>query len=91
VRRYVAFLTGLAHVTLPNTPISSKTEAWVQGGKYGLILAVDTFTVSTLGHATEYPGDADTVALQIPLKDGIVPTHTVLYEGPCQWNEMTGI
>jgi hypothetical protein len=89
--RYVAFLTGLAHLTLPNTTISPTTEAWVQGGKYGLIIAVDTGDVSNLGHVTEYPSDANTVALQIPLKGGFIPKHAVLYDGPCQWNELTGL
>ena len=65
-RRLVLFTSGLAHVTLPN----SSDEAWIQGGKYGLIVAADTPDVSGDGHFTEYPGDADTVALQVPLKDG---------------------
>lgn len=89
--RYVAFLTGLAHLTLPNTTISPTTEAWVQGGKYGLILAVDTTGVSDSGHITDYPSDADTVAMQIPLKEGVIPKHTVLYAGPCQWTELIGL
>lgn len=36
--RFVVFLSGLIHLTLPN----STDEAWVVGGKYGMILAGDT-------------------------------------------------
>jgi fatty acid/phospholipid biosynthesis enzyme len=42
----VIFLSGLAHITLPN----STAEAWVSGGKTGAILALDTADVSALGH-----------------------------------------
>jgi hypothetical protein len=91
INRFVAFLSGLVHVTLPNTTISPTTSAWLQGGKYGLIIAADTAGVSKSGHVTDYPSDADTVSLQLPFKDGKIPVHTVLYDGPCLWSEMVGI
>lgn len=89
--RLVFFASGLAHITLPNTTITPTTEAWIQGGKYGLILAADTPNVSRYGHITMYPSDADTVAMQVPFADGKVPDHEVLHEGPCGWAEMVGI
>ena len=46
----------------------------------GFLVAVDTVGI---GHHTEYPSDKDTVALQIPFADGIVPRHRVLKEGAC--------
>ena len=55
----VAFLSGLAHVTLPN----STGEAWITGGKYGLIVAADRD--ATDGHFTRYPSAEDTIALQV--------------------------
>jgi len=85
--QYVAFLSGLAHVTLPN----ATGEVWIQGGKYGLLIAVDNAAVSKYGHITTYPSDADTVTLQVPFASGVAPDHTVLHEGPCTWPEMTGI
>jgi hypothetical protein len=85
--QFVAFLSGLAHITLPN----STADAWVQGGKYGLIIAADSAEYSTYAHITTYPSDADTVAMQIPFESGYLPIHSVLYEGPCQWSEMVGI
>ncbi|OKP13977.1 hypothetical protein PENSUB_246 [Penicillium subrubescens] len=94
-KQWVIFLTGLAHITLPNTTTtssssSSKTEAWITGGKHGAILTLDTPDVSTWGHITKYPSDQETVALQIPLKEGEVPGHVVLYEGGCVGEEVDG-
>ncbi|OOF98194.1 hypothetical protein ASPCADRAFT_403988 [Aspergillus carbonarius ITEM 5010] len=37
-KRWVIFLSGVAHITLPN----STDEAWVVGGRNGAILALDT-------------------------------------------------
>lgn len=92
--RLVLFTTGLAHVALPNTTAPEST-AWVNGGKYGLILALDTPDVSQLGHITTYPGAADTIAMQVPFsRQGVQRlrnTRTLLYEGGCQPDELTGI
>lgn len=79
-------LSGLIHITLPN----GTEEAWVQGGRYGTLLAVDTADVSEFGHRSVYPGDADTIAIEIPFEDGKIPDHTVLHCGPCTFAELTG-
>jgi hypothetical protein len=81
--RYVAFLSGLAHITLPH----SIHEAYILGGKHGLILAADTAAVSAKGHMTNYPSDSETTALQLETRDGKVPPHRVLHAGPCFQNE----
>lgn len=78
------FLSGLVHITLPN----STTEAWVAGGKNGAILALDTRDVSFLGHYTSYPSKDSTVSLEIPLSAGVVPDHRVLHAGSCQGEEL---
>ncbi|KAK3934377.1 hypothetical protein QBC46DRAFT_399972 [Diplogelasinospora grovesii] len=83
----VFFNTGLIHITLPN----STDEAWVQGGKYGLIIAADTADKSTHGHRTQYPSDADTIALQVPLKAGERFDYTLLHQGACGMEDMTGL
>lgn len=75
------FLSGLAHITLPN----ATGEAWVSGGKYGLIYASDIADVSDGGHITVYPSDEITVALQIPTSG--IPEHIVVHDGPCRQNE----
>ncbi len=77
-------MSGLANITLPN----SNAQATVRGGKYGLIIAADTAAVSTLGHITEYPSNQETIALQIPTLDGVVPAHRVLHGGACSGSEM---
>jgi len=81
--RWVAFLSGLAHITLPN----STAEAFVTGGANGLIFAADTAARSTFGHSTNYPGNSETRVLQIPTGGGI-PNHNVLHSGPCKNSEL---
>lgn len=82
--RWVAFISGLAVVSLPN----STETATIHGGRNGLILATDTKNVSTLGHITMYPSKKDTVGIQIPTSDNEIPGHTVLHVGPCKTGEM---
>lgn len=80
----MVFLSGLAHITLPN----STTEAWIEGGKNGVILALDTANVSALGHFTTYPSRERTTSVLIPLGEEGVPRHRVLHEGPCRGEEL---
>ncbi|KAJ5972368.1 uncharacterized protein N7479_002286 [Penicillium vulpinum] len=82
--QWVVFLSGLAHITLPN----STTEAWIQGGKNGVVLVLDTADVSTLGHFTKYPSRDRTTSVLIPLGEKGVPGHRVLHGGPCQGEEL---
>jgi hypothetical protein len=97
-RRWVVFLSGVAHITLPDEtlPIDGNstqyaTEAWVSGGPYGTILATDTIEESALGHITTYPSGEETRVLQIPIADGAIPAHTVLdATGPCAETELLG-
>jgi hypothetical protein len=73
---FFVLLSGKAHVTFP----FNNEELWIREGAKGLIVAAD---VKGIGHFTEYPGSKETVALQVPFKDGIVPNHSVLGRGPC--------
>ncbi|PWY87271.1 hypothetical protein BO94DRAFT_535385 [Aspergillus sclerotioniger CBS 115572] len=82
--QWVLFLSGVAHITLPN----STDEAWVVGGRNGAILALDTEEVSALGHSTVYPTQESTVALEVPLEK--VPGHRVLHKGACVVGEISG-
>jgi hypothetical protein len=84
-QQWVVFLSGLAHVTLAN----STEEAFIFGGKNGLIFAADTAAVSAKGHATNYPSKEETRAIQIPT-GGTIPNHTVLYSGPCKGQQLYG-
>ncbi|KAI3136424.1 hypothetical protein CBS147325_7414 [Penicillium roqueforti] len=82
--QWVVYLSGLAHITLPN----STTGAWIEGGKNGVILALDTANVSALGHFTTYPSRERTTAMLIPLGEEGVPRHRVLHAGPCRGEEL---
>ncbi len=50
-------------------------------GVNGLLVAAD---VTGDGHYTEYPSDKETVALQLPFRDGKLPAHEVLSRGACK-------
>jgi hypothetical protein len=78
VPQLVHFISGLAHVTLPQ---DSATDLWIVGGRGGVLLAVDK---TREGHVTSYPGDAETVAIIAPFEDGVVPEYSVVKEGPCE-------
>jgi hypothetical protein len=77
-------VAGLIHITLPNCT----DEAWIQGGKYGLIVAADTANITTHGHRTQYPGNEATVALQVPFASTGFK-HDVLHPGACEYEDMT--
>lgn len=81
--RWVAFMAGEAIVSLPN----STQKATIRGGRYGLILAADTANASKYGHITKYPSKKETVAIQIPTANNEIPSHSVLYEGACRYEE----
>ncbi|KAL5378259.1 hypothetical protein DPSP01_009192 [Paraphaeosphaeria sporulosa] len=85
--QYVAFTSGLAVVTLPD----SDEKATIRGGKYGLIIAADIAAVSKKGHITRYPSGSTTTALQIRMKDNIPPAHSILHKGACRQDELVGL
>jgi hypothetical protein len=86
--RWVIFLSGLAHITLPD---DETTSAYVSGGQFGLIFAADTADVSAKGHGTAYPGTTETIAIQIPTEDGGIPDHSILHNGPCTAIDTMGL
>ncbi|KAI4865459.1 hypothetical protein F4821DRAFT_252406 [Hypoxylon rubiginosum] len=87
-KQWVMYTSGLVHITLPD---DNSTSAYVSGGEFGLVFAADTADISRQGHRTRYLGTSEVIALQIPTKDGEVPAHTVLHEGPCDANEVVGL
>ena len=74
----VHFLSGLAHITLPDDP---DTDLWLVGGAGGLLFAADT---TGPGHITRYPSEQKTVGLVAPFEGGKVPDYQVLREGACE-------
>ncbi|KAI0597314.1 hypothetical protein F4775DRAFT_560716 [Biscogniauxia sp. FL1348] len=85
-KQWVFFASGVAHITVPD----DSTEAFVKGGDFGLIFAADTADVSRRGHKTAFPGNAETMGLQIPTRNGEIPAHSVVHAGPCEESEMVG-
>lgn len=78
VVRLVAFLSGTAHITVPN----SKDEGvWLVGGVNGLVVAADT---TGEGHITDYPSDRVTTALALPFANGVIPPYEVVGKGKCE-------
>ncbi|KAK5073797.1 hypothetical protein LTR64_007065 [Lithohypha guttulata] len=75
------FISGLGHITLPE----STDEAWIVGGRYGLVFADDVYTS---GHYTTFPSKDETVLLGLPVLDGQQPEHEVLHEGACEWEDL---
>jgi hypothetical protein len=67
---------------------STNETARVYGGKQGIIFAADIKAVSAEGHTTVYPSNDPTIALQIPTAGGVIPSHKVLYSGPCKDTEL---
>jgi hypothetical protein len=90
--RFTAVLSGLVHITVPGSTLGpSVSEVWIQGGRNGLIIATDTSSQSRHGHFAEFPSDAATVLVQIPMANGIIPDHDILHAGPCGWEEMINL
>ena len=81
--RYVYFTSGAAKISLP----TSEDTVTVKGGPYGLILATDIASVSTLGHSTVYPSHEQTIGVVVPLTGNQVPVHRVLHAGACTEEE----
>ena len=93
VAQWSLFVSGLGRIQILANDGSglvneSSDEAWITGGKYGLIFADDVGTSN--GHLTTFPSNDETVLLTFATAGGAVPEHDVLHEGPCGWEETVG-
>ena len=77
-------ISGLLHITLED----SKDEAWITGGRYGLLFANDD---NTTGHTAHFSSHDETVLQLSSMAKGFVPKHKFLHNGQCRWNELIGI
>jgi hypothetical protein len=90
--RFSIVLSGLVHFKIPNSTLEpSASEAWIAGGRNGLIIAADLASHSQYGHFAEFPSDAATVLVQVPTANGGIPDHDILHAGPCGWEDMIGL
>ncbi|KAG6006229.1 hypothetical protein E4U21_007191 [Claviceps maximensis] len=85
--QYVLFLSGLAQISLHQ----GDEQVWLHGGKHGLIIAADTADRTKNGHRTQYPSAADTISVEIPIRDRQGFKYTVLHPGACRRSDMTGL
>lgn len=74
----VHFVSGLAHITLPD---DAEQDLWLLGGAGGLLFAADT---TGGGHVTTYPSDQATVGIVAPFEGGKIPGYEVVREGACE-------
>ncbi|KAK2759396.1 hypothetical protein FQN54_002874 [Arachnomyces sp. PD_36] len=85
--QWVVLIQGFGEIGLVN---DNSTSAFVTPGNSGLIFAADTPDVSSDGHTSRYLGNTESVYLQIPTLDGMIPEHDILHMGPCDTEELTG-
>ena len=71
-------ISGLLVISVPNDEEQEPIQ--LLGGPSGLLLALDT---EGTGHETAQPSDEYSMGFVLPFKDGIVPEHVVLKDGPC--------
>ena len=85
--RWVHFVTGCAHITVDAT----HQEAWIWGGRYGMLWAGDPVHLSKHGHSTEYPCSDESITLAMMSPYGIEPEHKIIREGQCLQEDMLGL
>jgi hypothetical protein len=76
------WITGGIHITLPNSTEYVNFTA----GQNAFILVTDTPERSALGHDTYFL--KETVLIQIPIKDDVIPEHKSLHMGGCTDEEV---
>ena len=79
--RYNIVLSGTLLLGVNET----NQSAVIEGGAHGLILVTD---IEGTGHSAGIGPDAPAVVVMLPIKDDIVPAHTVLHDGQCLECEM---
>lgn len=86
-------MAGLLHITTPGSGLPDElNEVFIQGGRYGWLIAADTVDVAgASGHVTEFPGDERTVIAQFPVEGNTPPAHSILHDGPCLLEDFVGL
>jgi hypothetical protein len=90
--RLTVILNGLIRITTPymapgtNSSTFTTSVAYLVPGTLSssVLIAADLAATSTIaGHYTEFPGDEQTVLVQVPFLNNDIPAHTVLHHGSC--------
>ena len=91
--RFTIALTGLIHIQTPYSGLPDHlNEVWIQGGKYGFVIAADTVVSGSVkGHITDFPSDEPTWLIELPVVSNAAPSHGVVHDGPCGVGDLVGI
>ncbi|KAJ4346096.1 hypothetical protein N0V95_005712 [Ascochyta clinopodiicola] len=90
--QYSLFLSGLAHISTPNSGLPAHlNDVWISGGRHGMLIAADLKEVAAKGHITEFPSQDRTIIAQFPVVGNKAPKHRVLHVGPCTWADLAGL
>lgn len=85
-------MAGQVHIQTPSSGLADKyNEVYIEGGRYGWLIAADTADVAAQGHITDFPSDERTVVAQFPVKGNKAPPHSVLHKGPCLKEDLVGL
>lgn len=91
-RRYSLVMAGQVHIVTPSSGLPDElNEVYIEGGRYGWLIAADTADVAAEGHVTDFPSDQRTIIAQFPLRDNQAPAHSVLHDGPCTKEDYAGL
>ncbi|CAI6044706.1 unnamed protein product [Clonostachys chloroleuca] len=86
--RWLVKIAGHGVVTVPSDP---SQVAYIGDPESSFLFAMDTAEISDEGHRSVYPGNTQTIVMQIPTVDNLVPDHTVLHSGPCVSKDYTSL
>ncbi|KAI1173045.1 hypothetical protein F4777DRAFT_478608 [Nemania sp. FL0916] len=87
--QWIIVLNGMSRIVLADNSTFTVSN---DGGESSFLFFADTPAVSRQGHKNYYPGDTETIFLQIPTRDGKIPEHRVLLDdAPCTSAEFVGL
>ena len=85
-------MAGQVHIKTPSSGLPDKfNEVYIEGGRYGWLIAADTADIAAQGHVTDFPSDERTVIAQFLVKGNKPPPHSVLHHGPCVEEDFAGL
>lgn len=88
-RRYSLIMSGLAHISTPDSGLPAHlNDVWLSGGRHGMLIAADLKEIAEKGHITEFPSQDRTLIAQFPVAGNKAPEHQVLHVGPCTWVDL---
>lgn len=85
-------MAGQVHIRTPSSGLADKyNEVYIEGGRYGWLIAADLADIAAKGHITDFPSKEKTIIAQFPVKGNKPPAHSVLHKGPCLHADFVGL